>query len=124
MATVILNRLPSHRVIQGRHLLKAIIMTLTLSMIKSVVVYHSGYGHTERIAASVAESASATLVAIDSEGAVTRQPFKNSDELMKIIDTINNSGLVRVWFAGKSGDSGYKMKREMLSAAYTTNFSQ
>ncbi|CAM7446640.1 translesion error-prone DNA polymerase V subunit UmuC [Morganella morganii] len=54
----------------------------------------------------------------------TRQPFKNSDELMKTIDTINNSGLGRVWFAGKGSDSGYKMKREMLSPAYTTNFSQ
>ncbi|WP_141651465.1 DUF4113 domain-containing protein, partial [Morganella morganii] len=48
----------------------------------------------------------------------------NSDELMKTIDTINNSGMGRVWFAGKGSDSGYKMKREMLSPAYTTNFSQ
>ncbi|MEM7920039.1 DUF4113 domain-containing protein, partial [Morganella morganii] len=30
----------------------------------------------------------------------------------------------RVWFAGKGSDSGYRMKREMLSPAYTTNFSQ
>ncbi|HIB8939938.1 TPA: DUF4113 domain-containing protein [Morganella morganii] len=30
----------------------------------------------------------------------------------------------RVWFAGKGSDSGYKMKREMLPPAYTTNFSQ
>ncbi|HCR3199876.1 TPA: DUF4113 domain-containing protein [Morganella morganii] len=54
----------------------------------------------------------------------TRQPFKSSDDLMKTIDTINNRGLGGVWFAGKGGDSGYKMKREMLSSAYTTNFSQ
>ena len=54
----------------------------------------------------------------------TQKPFRNSDELMKTIDTINHSGLGRVWFAGKGGDSGYKMKREMLSPAYTTNFSQ
>ncbi|WP_435338990.1 DUF4113 domain-containing protein [Morganella morganii] len=53
----------------------------------------------------------------------TRQPFKNSDELMKTIDTINNSGLGRVWFAGKGSDSRYNMKREVLSPAYTTNFS-
>ena len=39
MPTVILNRLSSHRVIQRKHLLKAIIMTQPLSMLKSIVVY-------------------------------------------------------------------------------------
>jgi len=37
-------------------------------MAKIVVVYHSGYGHTMRMAQSVAEGASATLIAIDGEG--------------------------------------------------------
>ena len=37
-------------------------------MSKIVVVYHSGYGHTKRIAETVAESASAQLIAIDAEG--------------------------------------------------------
>ena len=37
-------------------------------MAKIAVVYHSGYGHTERMARSVAEGAGATLVAIDAEG--------------------------------------------------------
>ena len=32
------------------------------------VVYHSGYGHTQRLAQAVAEGASAQLVAIDAEG--------------------------------------------------------
>ena len=32
------------------------------------VVYHSGYGHTQRLAQSVAEGAGAQLVAIDAEG--------------------------------------------------------
>ncbi|MEI9600592.1 translesion error-prone DNA polymerase V subunit UmuC [Moellerella wisconsensis] len=54
----------------------------------------------------------------------TRKPFKNSDKLMKTIDTINNSSLGKVWFAAKGGDSGYQMKREMLSPAYTTNFDE
>lgn len=54
----------------------------------------------------------------------TRKPFKNSDKLMKTLDTINNSGLGKVWFAAKGGDSGYQMKREMLSPAYTTNFDE
>jgi len=40
-------------------------------MSKTVVVYHSGYGHTQRLAQSVAEGAKATLVAIDAEGNVS-----------------------------------------------------
>jgi multimeric flavodoxin WrbA len=37
-------------------------------MSKIVVVYHSGYGHTQRMAQSVARGADAELVAIDAEG--------------------------------------------------------
>ncbi len=37
-------------------------------MAKTVVVYHSGYGHTQRMAESVAAGAGATLLAIDAEG--------------------------------------------------------
>ena len=40
-------------------------------MSKTVVVYHSGYGHTQRIAQTVAEGADAHLVAIDAEGNVS-----------------------------------------------------
>lgn len=37
-------------------------------MTKAVVVYHSGYGHTKRLAEAVAEGAGAELAAIDAEG--------------------------------------------------------
>ena len=37
-------------------------------MTKTVVVYHSGYGHTQRMAQSVAEGAGAELLAIDADG--------------------------------------------------------
>jgi multimeric flavodoxin WrbA len=37
-------------------------------MAKVVVVYHSGYGHTQRMAQAVAEGAGATLLAVDAEG--------------------------------------------------------
>lgn len=37
-------------------------------MSKIVVVFHSGYGHTQRMAQAVAEGAGATLIAIDGEG--------------------------------------------------------
>lgn len=40
-------------------------------MVKAVVVYHSGYGHTEIVARAVAEGAGADLVAIDAEGNVS-----------------------------------------------------
>jgi len=40
-------------------------------MTKNVVVYHSGYGHTQRVAQFVAEGAKATIVAIDADGNIT-----------------------------------------------------
>ena len=45
-------------------------MTDHTSPVKTAVVYHSGYGHTERMAAAVAEGAGAVLVAIDADGNV------------------------------------------------------
>jgi len=40
-------------------------------MAKTVVVYHSGYGHTKRMAEAVAEGAGAELIAIDADGNLT-----------------------------------------------------
>jgi NAD(P)H dehydrogenase (quinone) len=37
-------------------------------MAETVVVYHSGYGHTQRLAQAVADGAGARLLAIDAEG--------------------------------------------------------
>ena len=37
-------------------------------MSQIVVVYHSGYGHTQRVAQQVADGANAQLLAIDAEG--------------------------------------------------------
>ena len=37
-------------------------------MAKVAIVYHSGYGHTERMAQSVAQGAAGTLIGIDAEG--------------------------------------------------------
>jgi NAD(P)H dehydrogenase (quinone) len=39
-----------------------------MTMSKIAVVYHSGYGHTQRMAQAVAEGAGAELIAIDAEG--------------------------------------------------------
>ncbi|MNR02413.1 DNA polymerase V subunit UmuC [compost metagenome] len=48
------------------------------------------------------------------------KPHVNSDKLMNALDSINNSGLGKVWFAGQGISPGWQMKREMLSPAYTT----
>ncbi|WP_199509167.1 DUF4113 domain-containing protein, partial [Klebsiella pneumoniae] len=44
-------------------------------------------------------------------------------ELMRVLDGINNSGLGKVWFAGRGIAPEWQMKREMLSPAYTTRWS-
>lgn len=49
-----------------------------------------------------------------------RQPRRNSAQLMKIIDDINHSGLGNVYFAGQGINTEWKMKRDMLSPAWTT----
>lgn len=50
-------------------------------------------------------------------------PRKNSDALMKVVDGINFSGKGKVWFAGQGIQQNWKMKRDYLSPAYTTKWS-
>ncbi|MEY4363073.1 MAG: hypothetical protein RLZZ24_425 [Pseudomonadota bacterium] len=54
-------------------------------MSKTVVVYHSGYGHTQRVAQVVAEGAGAQLVAIDAEGNVSEADWSALDAAKAII---------------------------------------
>lgn len=51
-------------------------------------------------------------------------PRGNSNQLMKVLDGINHSGLGKVWFAGRGIAPEWQMKREMLSPAYTTRWSE
>jgi len=51
------------------------------------------------------------------------RPRANSAQLMQVLDGINQSGLGRVWFAGQGIDTEWKMKRDMLSPAWTTRWS-
>ncbi|MGF8477849.1 DUF4113 domain-containing protein, partial [Klebsiella pneumoniae] len=39
-----------------------------------------------------------------------------------VLDGINNSGLGKVWFAGRGIAPSWQMKRDMLSPAYTTRW--
>ena len=54
-------------------------------MTKSVVIYHSGYGHTQRIAQSVAEGANAQLIAIDADGNITESEWAALDAADAIV---------------------------------------
>ena len=54
-----------------------------------------------------------------------QQPRANADALMSALDSINQSGKGKVWFAGQGArDSAWQMKRNMLSPRYTTRFAE
>lgn len=50
-----------------------------------VVLYHSGYGHTQRVAQHVAEGASASLIAIDADGNISDADWAELDAADAII---------------------------------------
>lgn len=52
------------------------------------------------------------------------QSRSNSNQLMKVVDSINHSCLGKVWFAGRGIAPEWQMKREMLSPAYTTRWNE
>jgi len=54
-------------------------------MAKIAVVFHSGYGHTLRMAQSVAEGADADLVTIDADGNLTEAGWETLNEADAII---------------------------------------
>lgn len=51
------------------------------------------------------------------------KPQANSEALMRVVDGLNQSGKAKLWFAGQGIQKSWAMKREMLSPAYTTRFS-
>jgi flavodoxin len=64
-------------------------------MVKVAVVYHSGYGHTERVARKVAEGAGAELVKIDQEGNIPEGDWT----------TLQRVGRDRIWDTDIYGES-------------------
>ena len=54
-------------------------------MSEVVVVYHSGYGHTQRVAQFVSDGAGAELIAIDAEGNLTEAQWASLDAADAII---------------------------------------
>lgn len=49
---------------------------------------------------------------------------QNSNALMKVVDTINHSGLGKVFFASQGVSPQWSMKRQHLSPAYTTRWDE
>ena len=49
------------------------------------VVYHSGYGHTQRVAQHVAQGADAQLIAIDADGHITDADWETLDKADAIV---------------------------------------
>ncbi|MGN8158492.1 flavodoxin family protein [Salinisphaera sp. RV14] len=60
-------------------------MTQQTSPTDIVVVYHSGYGHTKRMAQSVAQGAGALLAAIDDEGQIADADWETLDHAKAIL---------------------------------------
>jgi NAD(P)H dehydrogenase (quinone) len=54
-------------------------------MAKTIVLFHSGYGHTERVAKFVAEGAGGELMAIDADGNLTEAQWSALDAADAII---------------------------------------
>ncbi|WP_293660457.1 flavodoxin family protein [Rhodoferax sp. OV413] len=54
-------------------------------MAKVAVVFHSGYGHTQRVAQFVAEGASAELITIDANGDITDDQWTTLDAADAVI---------------------------------------
>jgi NAD(P)H dehydrogenase (quinone) len=57
-------------------------------MSKIVIVFHSGYGHTQKVAEAVAEGSGGTLLAIDAEGNLPDVDGKGGWELLQAAKTI------------------------------------
>jgi len=50
------------------------------------------------------------------------KPHANAEQLMQVLDRINGSALGHVWFAGQGISPAWQMKRDMLSPAWTTRW--
>lgn len=60
-------------------------MSTAGSELSTAVVFHSGYGHTKRMAEAVAEGAGAALIAIDAEGNIPDDAWATLDAADAII---------------------------------------
>jgi multimeric flavodoxin WrbA len=90
-----------------------------------VIVYHSGYGHTAKVAEAVAEGAGATLLAIDAEGNLPAGGWEQLDAADAIVfGSPTYMGMVS-WqfkkFADASSKAWFTRKWQNKLAAGFTN---
>jgi NAD(P)H dehydrogenase (quinone) len=79
-------------------------------MAKTAVIYHSGYGHTQRVAEFVAKGAGAELVAIDADGNLTDAQWATLDAADAIImGSPTYKGKVAGGFTCSASPSGDKL---------------
>src|SRR5690606_15197759 len=96
------------------------------NMSKVVVVYHSGYGHTQRMAQSVAQGAGAELIAIDADGNLPAGGWETLDAADAIIfGTPTYMGSVS-WqfkkFADASSKAWFAQKwKDKIAAGFTNS---
>ena len=60
-------------------------MSIRISELKGVVIFHSGYDHTKRVADAVADGAKASLLQIDADGNLSDQAWADINEAQYII---------------------------------------
>lgn len=60
-------------------------MSIHSSELKGVVIFHSGYGHTKRVADAVSDGAKADLLQIDADGNLSDQAWADINEAHYII---------------------------------------
>jgi NAD(P)H dehydrogenase (quinone) len=95
-------------------------------MTRITVVYHSGYGHTQRLAQAVAEGANAELLAIDADGNLSTDGWRQLRESDAIIfGTPTYMGSVS-WqfkkFADASSKQWYAQEwKDKIAAGFTNS---
>lgn len=91
-----------------------------------VIIYHSGYGHTKRIAEAVAEGAKAALVAIDPEGNVSDDAWERLAGAKAIVFGAPTYMGGASWQFKKFADASSKVWftqgwKDKLAAGFTTS---
>ena len=84
-------------------------MSTSTAAPRTVVVYHSGYGHTKRLAEVVTEGASASLFAIDADGNLPEGAWTALESADAII-----FGSPTTWVGQASNSSGSRTRLPKL----------
>lgn len=95
-------------------------------MASIVVLYHSGYGHTQRVAQSVAQGAGAQLIAIDADGNISDADWAALDAAQAIVFGSPTYMGMASWQFKKVADASSKrwytqVWKDKLAAGFTVS---